>query len=245
MKFKTLILLIITVGMFSCKQKVTEVIICSSIHGLHKSNTNYSYNDLFEYIERFDPELIGVEIRQEDIDSSNTYLKNYYPYEMYKIIKRNKAKTIYGLDWLGASIEGKPIPKNYFKELDIIKTQKIADGDSIFQASLGEIHTLGDLKNEIASSSTMKELNSGRYDSLNSIYYEKFNHLYSNSPYSNLEVFYKKRDLYITNRMMEIISNNRGKRMIFILGADHRSRAIESFMEKFKDDSSIRLIDIL
>ena len=230
---------------FSCQEQKTEVVICSSIHGLHKENPNYSYEDLFDYIDDNNPELLGVEVRQEDVDSSTGYLEKFYPFEMHEIIRKYESKLVLGFDWLGSSIEGKSIPENYFKELDILKLQKAAAADSLFQANLTELEKLADIKNEIASTSTIFELNSGKYDSINSIYYHKLDSLYEDTPYSKIANFYRSRDINVAKNIMDIVSKNRGKSMIFILGADHRSRAIETFQERFGNDSSIRLIKIL
>ena len=75
MKLKIFLISLYIISFSSCLENKTEIIICSSIHGLHKSNENYTYKDLFNFIDSFKPDIIGVEIRQEDIDSSNSYLK--------------------------------------------------------------------------------------------------------------------------------------------------------------------------
>ncbi len=231
-------------SLLSCKEQQTEVVICSSIHGLHKSNTSYTYEHLFNYINNFNPDIIGVEIRQEDMDSSSTYLKNYYPFEMYQIRELDSAKMYFGIDWLGTEIEGKPIPENYFNELDVIQLSIKANADSIFQKSLIKLNELADLKNEIASTSSIIALNDGRYDSLNSIYYHKLDSFYANTPYIRIAEFYNQRDSKITDRILELIEKNKGKRMLFVVGADHRSRAIESFKARFKNDSNVILVNI-
>ena len=214
--------------LLSCMENETEVIICSSLHGLHKSNDNYSYEDLFNYINGFNPDIIGVEIRQEDVDSSSTYLKNYYPFEMHQILEQNRSKIVFGIDWLGTKIEEKPIPKNYFQKLDIIQLSNKANADSIFKKSLLGLNKLAKLKDEIAISGSIIELNDGRYDSLNSIYYEILDSVYLDAPYSRVAEFYKQRDVKITERILDLIDKNRGEKIIFIVGADHRSRAVES-----------------
>lgn len=243
--FIPFILLFLMLVMYSCSKPNTEVVICSSIHGLHKENSNYTYEDLYDFVDTYDPDLIGVEIREQDIDSTRNYLKKFYPLEMYEIISKYNSKTILGVDWLGSSIEKKTIPDNYFETLDIIKLQKLSNKDSLFQISLEELEKLSNLKNEIASSSSIYELNSGRYDSLNTIYYHKLESLYKDTPYHKVADFYRDRDIYITNRIIEIISNNRNKKMIFIVGADHRSRAIEAFKNKFSNDETIRLVELM
>lgn len=60
----------------------TELMILGTIHGMHKDNKYYSYDDVFSIIDSFRPDVIGVEIREEDILQPREYLEKYYPYEM-------------------------------------------------------------------------------------------------------------------------------------------------------------------
>ena len=72
----------------------------------------------------------------------------------------------------------------------------------------------------------------------NTIYYHKMDSLYLNTPDNKLAEFYRTRD----TRILDIISKNKGKRLIFILRADHRSSAVKAFQERFYKDPSMRLL---
>lgn len=86
-----------------------RIAIISTIQGAHKTNPNYSYDSLFLFIERYNPDIIGVEIRSEDLDSSTTYLRKNYPFEIYECFRKYPEKTIVGFDWLGNDLEGRAI----------------------------------------------------------------------------------------------------------------------------------------
>lgn len=88
--------------------QTTEICVLGVIHSLHKNNKNYSYDDVFEAIESFEPDVIGIEIRQEDINENYNYLTKYYPYEMIqeKLKFEDKCK-VYGFDWFSEESEGK------------------------------------------------------------------------------------------------------------------------------------------
>ncbi len=43
------------------QEKMSEVAIISTIHGAHKINPNYSYDSLFNFVEKYNPDIIGVE----------------------------------------------------------------------------------------------------------------------------------------------------------------------------------------
>src|SRR5690606_15297850 len=136
----------------------SEVIIISTIHGAHEVNPHYTYDSLFEFIEKYNPDLIGVEIRKEDIDRPASYLKNNYPYEMYACITRYASKKVVGFDWLGDDIAGNAIPENYWKDKSLIKNlqQKLAD-DSIIQQKLAVTHIIQEEKNNLVLNASLEE----------------------------------------------------------------------------------------
>lgn len=71
------------------KYNDTKVMVLGTLHGAHRNNEFYNYNHIFSIIENFNPEVIGVEIREEDLLESR-YKHNY---------------KILGFDWLGKDIE--------------------------------------------------------------------------------------------------------------------------------------------
>lgn len=213
----------------------SEVLIISTIHGAHKVNPSYSYDSLFTFIEKYNPDIIGVELRKEDIDSSVSYLKSNYPYEMYECIKRYSSKKVVGFDWLGGDIEGKAIPENYWKEKSIIKKlQQKLSGDSILQQKLSITDIIQEEKKKIAFNATLKELNDGRYDLINRIYYEQLELLIKDTEFELISDFYKQRDEMIAENILEIIKNNNGKKMIFLIGADHRGYTLKRVSEELE-----------
>jgi hypothetical protein len=214
----------------------SEVLIISTIHGVHKVNPNYSYDSLFAFIEKFNPDIIGVEIRKEDIDSSASYLKNNYPFEMYECITKYSSKKIFGFDWLGDDIAGVAIPENYWKDKSIIKKlQQKLSGDSILQQKLSITDIIQEEKKKLVLNASLVELNDGRYDLINHIYYEQLILLLKQTEFEPLSDFYKKRDEMIAENILEIIKNNKVKKMIFLIGADHRDYTLKKLSEELED----------
>ncbi len=212
-----------------------EVLIISTIHEAHKVNLNYSNDSLFAFIEKYNPDIIGVEIRKEDIDSYVSYLKSNYPYEMYECITKYSSKKVFGFDWLGDDLAGNPIPENYWKEKSIIKKlQQKLSGDSILQQKLSITDIIQEEKKKLALNASLKELNDGRYDLINHIYYEQLKLLLKYTEFKPLTDFYKKRDEIIAENILEIIKNNKGKKMIFLIGADHRDYTLKKVSKVFK-----------
>lgn len=222
----------------------TEVILCSTIHKAHTKNPNYSYNDLFSYIKRYNPDVIGVEIRENDIDSSTTYLKDLYPFEMYEAIHRFKTKKVVGFDWLGDELEGKAVPKNYWSEISSIKKiQKKLNSDSMANKKLEPLNFISKKKNDLALTATRKELNNGNYDALNEIYYQQMEYFLKDTDYNELALFYKNRDEKIASNIIRIITANPGKKIIFLMGADHRSYSLNQIKSHFGDTLKIKDVE--
>ncbi len=215
----------------SCSKTKTEVAVCSSIHGKHKSNPNYSYEDLFVFLQKYDADIIGVEIRPEDMDSSALYLEKYYPFEMRECLSRFKDKTLFGFDWLGETIEGKPIHESYFKDLDIKKLEQELSEDSLMQLKRVDVDTLQEQKRAITNVASIAELNDGTYDSISSVFYSELQDLFAGTKYQRLTDFYQTRNDKIANTIVDVIRKNPGKKMVFILGADHRDNTVKKIKE--------------
>ena len=233
--FRILLLIILPASSVMAQVNRTEVAIISTIHGAHKTNPNYTYDSLFAFIDKFDPDIIGVEIRKEDIDSSVSYLKNNYPFEMYESISKYEAKKVIGFDWLGDDIAEKAIPENYWKEKSPLKKlQRKLSADSIVKQKLSITDIIQEEKNELALNASLSEINDGRYDLINRIYYEQLRLILQETEYKVLSDFYEKRDHMIADNILETIKENKGKKMIFLLGADHRDYTLKRITEELK-----------
>lgn len=222
------------------QEKISEVVIISTIHSAHEKNPNYSYDSLFKFIEKYNPEIIGIEIRKEDMDSSLAYLKNNYPFEMYKSIEKYPARKLFGFDWLGSDLEGKAIPENYWKEISSLKKlQAKLNQDSIISQKLSIMEMITKEKEKLILNVSLSKLNDGRYDLINFIYYEQLRMLLQGSEYIALSDFYQERNRHIAENIIEIIKNNKGKKMIFLLGADHRDYILKKVISELGE--SIKL----
>ena len=167
-----ILFLIFPIMAVTAQTSKSEVMIISTIHGAHKVNPKYSYEALFAFIDQYQPDVIGVELREEDRDSSVSYLKKNYPYEMYECLTRYASKKVVDFDWLGDDLTDKALPENYWKENSIIKKlqQKLAE-DSLISKRLSVTNVIQEEKKQLALNSSLTELNDGRYDLINHIYY--------------------------------------------------------------------------
>jgi hypothetical protein len=209
--------------------------VISTIHSTHKENPNYTYEDLFSFVEAYDPDIIGVEIRAEDMDSSRNYLANNYPFEMYESIERFTNKKVMGFDWLGKELEGRAVPTNYWKETSIIKKfERELSQDSLFLGKLKKADGVQEKKIDLFVTASLGKLNDGEYDSLNEAYYTELEKVFKDTKYQRLTDFYSERDNHIANNILHIIQDNPGKKMLFLMGADHRSNTLKRIADEYK-----------
>jgi hypothetical protein len=217
------ILVIISFTSVKAQEVKSGLMVVGTIHGAHNMNPNYSYDSLYNFIEKYNPDIIGVEIRKEDMDSSVAYLKRNYPFEMYDCISRYPEKLVLGFDWLGDDIAGKAIPSNYWKEISSVKKlEQQLFTDTVMLKKLAVIEIVRDEKIRIVLHSSLEQLNDMRYDLINRIYYKQLELMLKDTKYASLTDFYKKRDEMIAQNILEIVKNNPGKKIIFLLGIDHR-----------------------
>lgn len=212
----------------------TEIMILGTLHGLHWKNEAYSFDDIFKIIEQFNPDAAGVEIRSEDIDQPKEYLSKHYPYEMIETKVRYSGKfPVYGFDWLGDAIKGHPIPEDYFKNHPVKILEAEFEADNSPQKA--RLEKLDQERMLLITNKTAKECNDGRYDASGEDYYAQFAEAFAGTKYQLITDFYRKRDENIGRNIISIIEQNEGKKIIFLMGMDHRVYAIKNIRARFGD----------
>ncbi len=238
-------IILISIAMFlsliyACTGTKTEVVVCGTLHGYHKKNTAYSYQNLYAFIEAYNPDVIGVEIRPEDIDTTVKFLRNYYPKEMVDVVEKFSDKNIYGIDWWNAEIEGAGMSEEIISTLPNIVWERQYLADTVFLNSKPQIiDELYDEKLEIVALSSIKQVVTGDYDSLNLAFYNELGNYFSDSPYERLYDSYMKRHEKIAQKMADIVSSNKGKRILFLTGIDHQVYGKRKLVEAFGSEINL------
>jgi hypothetical protein len=200
------------------------------MHGAHQRSTNYRYEDVYARIAAFAPVALGVELRQEDLSPPAPYLASYYPTEMIELGRRY-ASIARGIDWLGPTIEGRPIPDGYFNNLEVKRLERALDTDASMVDP--ELESLQTKKAAIIPVATASTLNDGRYDALNRQYYRGLAAHIRGTRYQPVSDFYAARDAHIDVNAIALIRANRGGRVAIVVGADHRSAMIDAILAAF------------
>lgn len=221
--------------------KRTEILLLGTLHGLHKDNSYYNYQHIFKIIEQFEPDIIGVEIREEDLNQSREYLTEYYPYEMIETKYRFQERCdIVGFDYFEKSVIGKLIPKDYFKNLRKVTLEKEFETDKQYENERKLLDTIDLIRLDLVMKHTAQEVNDGKYDVASKIYYQQLEILLNDTPYQEISDFRKVRDQHIDDNIVSIIRNNQGKKLFFLMGIDHRVFALEKMKDAFQDEVSIK-----
>ena len=216
----------------------TQVMVLASMHGLHRTSRTYSYDDLYGVVRDFHPDLVGVEIRPEDLHADGAYLEKNYPSEMIEL-GRVWGPRAFGFDWLGDDLAGRPIPDGYWAEQSSIKRlERALDADPARKdARLAGIQAR---EHTLLATATAASLNDGRYDCLNTAYYDAFKASVAGTPYAPIADFYAARDRRIDANVVAAIKANPGKRVVLVTGADHRGFLVAALKKAF--GRSIRLV---
>lgn len=221
--------------------KKTEVMILGTIHGMHKDNDYYSFDDVFSIVDAFSPDVIGLEIREEDMLESREYLSKYYPYEMIECKHRYEDTCkVLGFDWLGESIENRSIPERYFDGLTSKILEKDFEAAENFVKEKKLIEVIDQIRVPLIINRSGKEINDGKYDVAVEILYLQLEHLLKDTPYEEMSAFYRKRDVEIGENIIQIVKNNQGKKIMFLTGIDHKVFALKALRSCFNDEIIIK-----
>lgn len=215
-------------------ERPAEVMIVATMHGLHQNHEGYDFEDLFQLVEDFEPDLVGVEIRPEDTGADEGYLQANYPYEMVELARR-WGDAAFGFDWLGDDIAGLPIPKGHWQTGSAIKAlERDLETDPAF-AETREEAAIAAAQKELLVKATAASINDGAYDELTARASELAAERLRGSRYQPISEFYARRDREIANHLIEVVRENGGRRIIILTGADHRGPAEARLREALGD----------
>jgi hypothetical protein len=220
----------------------TKLLFVSSLHSAHEHHAAFDYDELYSLVQGFEPDFVGVEIRPEDIGMSRAYLSSNYPREMVELAHRYQERA-FGFDWLGHEIAGVPIPETYFKDLPTTKLSAELDNDEVMMASKPEQIARFEAEQwKIIAGATPASLTDGHYGALCRQIDELEQNWLSGSKYEEILAFDRLREAEIARNLIRFIERHPGKRIIAVMGADHRTFAVEAVVQHFARD--VEMLDI-
>ena len=218
----------------------TEVLVVSSLHSAHRDHATFDYDVLFSVVRDFDPDFVGLEIRPEDIGMGEKYLSSNYPREMVELARRYQGRA-FGFDWLGHEITGAPIPESYFKDLHVTKlSSELAENEAMMAKKPEQIAQLEQEQADIIATATPASLADGRYGALCRQIDELEQSWLAGSRYEPIVAFARQRDEEIARNLIRFIENHPGSRIVAVLGADHRTFAVEAVLDHFAGSKVVK-----
>lgn len=237
--FRFIGLTVFSFSLQGAEPAVTEVVVIPSIHGAHKDHPTYDYEVLFSLVETLRPDFVGVEIRPEDIGKASKYLSSNYPHEMVELSRRY-AGRVFGVDWLGAGIVGQAIPAGYFANLEALKLMAALDEDPLQNARKpDQLAALESQQTRLVELATPASLADGRYGQMCREIDRLERAWLAGTIYEDTLDFNQQRDAEIAANIIAFLESNRSKRVVLVLGADHRTFAVASIREHFGPQVSI------
>ncbi len=183
----------------SAARPATSVLVIPSIHKRLAGNSRYSYVDLYSLVAAFQPDLVGVEIRQEDLARPDAYLHHNYPEEMVVLAQAYKDR-VFGFDWLGREVEGRAVPADWWTKQSPIKQLERSCGSP--QPGMSprllelnaQLDAISRQQEQIIGTATAASLSDGGYDRVTADYYKIAAELTRGTRCERLTEWYAERD---------------------------------------------------
>lgn len=244
---KKLILLFSIVLLLGCNTEVpTEVLVLPTLHKAHESNENYTYDHLMEMVKKYDPDIIAVEIRPEDIELQSDVLEIFYPQEMITV-RDTFRERVAGIDFYSEETQDQKVRLQMFRDTttQLGKFNHLSQEmkmDSVLVVRRDELGLDQVTKEQerIAYSYSPADFLKGEYDSLVELQFKLEDSLLQGTPYEEYAVFNNRRDRRITQNALRLIEANPEKKILILIGASHRNRLVD-FLEK-EDPGKVKLV---
>jgi tetratricopeptide (TPR) repeat protein len=216
LKVVTLILSLLSLILsVNCRSQKSSILVIGTIHGGHDINENYSYQHLVQILASYDPDVICVEIRPKDFRKT-LYLKEMVTAAIYGL---KNGKKVYPIDWWDDKNNARVERREYMKSPEYQQKKAVEE--------------------ELLKKSHIIEAFSGKYGEWKD-YSKKEGYLFfSGKEYNDfieetyrisMEVFgdhcmnlyYRTRNQNMLDLILKAVSENKGKKVIVLTGAEHK-----------------------
>ncbi|MFT3920063.1 DUF5694 domain-containing protein [Cloacibacterium sp.] len=214
---------------------LSDIYFIPTIHKLHQINQMYNYDSVRAIVQRINPDIIAVEIRNIDINEDTTVLKNTYPQEFVMMRKYFPNKKIVGFDWWSKDIEttkASDLPKNYFQNVPKAKQLKLLENDSINSEKMMTCMQYQKKRASIVQKMSLEQILESKDGEWVREYYACIKKQFKDTPYYGIYSFAEERDQHILKNIQNIIKKNKGKRVLILTGDDHFQMLRDKFPNK-------------
>ena len=139
---------------------------------------------------------------------------------------------VFGFDWLGAELQGREIPDDWWTKRSRIKQLERTCNSAppptapkLAQLN-ARIDALSRQQEEIIATANAASLADGRYDRVTALYYQLGAELTRGTPCEALSTWFAERDREIAGNIVRNVGGNPGRRIAIVTGADHHGPVI-------------------
>lgn len=203
-------ILVLLVFAFSAyAQKKTEVIVLSTLHQFHSTNTKYSFETLAKTIERINPDVLAVELTPNDLESRREQkVKTEYVRSVFPLIDKHKYKTV-------ALEPNEPL----YSELINLLKESNKENQENFPQKVEAFTTYSNAVYDYLFKywTSIEAVNSSETDALFEV-----KHNFQNSLFGEKEAkVWNDWNSYFLKQIKDSAAKNKGKRILVLVGAEH------------------------
>jgi len=213
----------------------SELLVLGTIHQMHATNPNYSYQDVLNIVHTYNPDIICVEI-PEFYFRKQAYLKEMMLASIYGF---DNNKKVYPIDWFQLSGDART------ERIEYMKTDSYILNEALEKKRRETSQIIKDFEkkysNYIAENKSYSFFNGREYNDYIRESYNIMISVYGDSP---MNLYSEKRNSQMVSLIDEVIKENTEKKIIVLTGAEHKYY-FDDFFSGQEDVTLIQLEDIL
>lgn len=196
-------------GSFAFSQKKAEVVVLSTLHQLHSTTKNYSFEKLSKTIERIKPDVLAVELTLADLESRKEQ-KNKIEYQksVFPLLEKHRYKAV--------ALE--PAEPLYSEIINLLKESN-RENQAKFPQKVEAFTAYSNSLYEYLSSywDSPAAVNSAETDA-----HFEVKHRFQNALFGAKEAkVWNDWNSYFLAQILNAAKENKGKRILVLVGAEH------------------------
>jgi len=193
----------------------TQVLVVGTIHQEHRTNPNYTYEQLLQIVGRYDPDVICVEIRPED------FRRVPYLTEMVAatIWGSTRGRRVYPIDWWTENPNARLQRDSMMQAPDYGERKAVEDSLTSTNPVIREFDAKHGEWSSYAKTGSYEFFNGEEYNDYIAEGYRISMEVWGDSP---MNLLYRTRNERMMDLIRAAIRENPGRRLIVLTGAEHK-----------------------
>ncbi|MGA2552794.1 MAG: hypothetical protein ABSF50_21850 [Burkholderiaceae bacterium] len=217
---------------------MTCLFLIGTLYDVHRENPAFALDALQHVLEEWEPDIVGVEVRPEDLTLPESDLKKFYSEEMVWAAVRYRDRVARAIDWRGDEGAGKPSlelleggeGKAIARQADL---EARLQHDHAMQGALDLPRKWQVHKEAAKRTQSGEKLNGEDYDRFARAYRQAFAKAVSGTDYAWLAEFQTERIQRQVAAIAELVRASPGLRLAALVGLDHRGSVAQALRQEF------------